>query len=101
MSARPGLLASLCLALSASPASAATPNLAETIERFDHLRVGDAVAVTNLRLGEEHFECILRSGSAAPVKAGEEVVGLFLEGDGTMDYLSVEPIEAPVVAFVA
>ncbi|HEY2796298.1 MAG TPA: M1 family aminopeptidase [Thermoanaerobaculia bacterium] len=76
-----------------------TTGLAATLERFDHLQVGDATAVADRTLSSAHFQCTLKSGRAAPVRAGDEVVGLFFEGDGTMEYVSVDPVEAPVVAF--
>jgi hypothetical protein len=75
------------------------PGLAEIVERFEHLRVGDAVAVSGLSLSAGHFDCTLKSGRAAPVRAGEEIVGLFFEGEGSMQYVSVDPVEAPVVLF--
>jgi hypothetical protein len=83
----------------------ATPSegdgLAATLERFDHLTVGDAVSVSNLHLTAGHIDCTLKSGRAAPVRAGDEVVGAFFEGEGAMEYLSVDPIEAPVVVYNA
>jgi hypothetical protein len=63
--------------------------------------VGDAVSVSNLRLTAGHIECMLKSGRAAPVRSGDEVVGFYFEGEGAMDYLSVDPIEAPVILFNA
>ncbi len=87
------------LVLRSLAAGAEGPALPEIVERFDHLRVGEAVAVSGLRLSAGHFECTLKSGRAAPVRAGEEVVGLFFEGEGTMEYVSVDPVEAPVVLF--
>ena len=97
---RRGILAALGLSFSSALFSAQSPGLAEIIERFDHLSVGDAVAVNNLRLTAGHIDCSL-SGRAAPVLAGDEVVGIFFEGTGTMDYLSVDPVEAPSVMFNA
>src|ERR1700730_15313935 len=83
----------------------ATPSegdgLAAILERFDHLSVGDAVSVSNLHLTAGHIDCTLKSGRAAPVRAGDEVVGAFFEGEGAMEYLSVDPIEAPVVVYNA
>ncbi|HEY4228862.1 MAG TPA: hypothetical protein VGO79_01755, partial [Thermoanaerobaculia bacterium] len=73
--------------------------LAATLERFDHLQVGDAIGIADRTLASGHFQCTLKSGRAAPVRAGDEVVGLFFEGDGTMEYVSADPIEAPVVVF--
>ncbi len=102
MDVLPGILAATAF-LSASnlAPSAPTAGLPETIERFDHLGVGDAVVVSDLRLEAGHVQCALRSGRAAPVRAGDEVVGLFFEGDGTVEYLAVDPIEAPLVMFNA
>ena len=93
------LAAAVCLA--ARGLRAAGPGFSTTVERFDHLTVGDAVSVSNLHLTAGHMDCTLRSGRAAPVRAGDEVVGVFFEGDGAMDYLSVDPIEAPVVLYNA
>ena len=99
-SLRRGILAALGLSLSGALFAAPSPGLAEIIERFDHLTVGDAVSVNNLHLTAGHLDCVL-AGRAAPVRAGEEVVGIFFEGTGTMDYLSVDPVEAPSVMFNA
>jgi hypothetical protein len=95
-----GLLAAALLAVAAELAAATVPSLPETIERFDHLTVGEAVAVKGLHLTAGRIDCAL-SGRAAPVMAGEETVGIFFEGDGAMDYLSADPIEAPSVIFNA
>lgn len=97
----PGLLAAVALASSRTLAAAEPSTLTETIERFDRLAVGEAVSVSGLRLAAGHISCLLKSGRAAPVRAGEDVVGLFFEGDGAMEYLSADPIEAPVVVFDA
>jgi len=93
------LAAAVCLAPGAL--QAAGPGLSETLERFDHLTVGDAVSVSKLHLTAGHMDCTLLSGRAAPVRAGDEIVGVFFEGDGAMDYLSADPIEAPVVLYNA
>jgi hypothetical protein len=80
-------------------ARGAAEGLSGVIDRFDHIRVGDAVAVRDRTLSAGRFTCALRSGRAAPVRAGDEVVGLFFEGDGTMEYVSADPVEAPLVLF--
>jgi hypothetical protein len=77
----------------------AAESLSATIDRFDHLRLGDAVAVRDRTLSAGRFTCALRSGRAAPVRAGDEVVGLFFEGEGTMVYVSSDPVEGPLVLF--
>ena len=51
--------------------------------------------VSNLRLESGHLVCTLASGSIAYVKAGDEVVGIFFQGNGTMEYVTEDPIEAP------
>jgi hypothetical protein len=89
------------LILQAGLARGGNGGLRETIDRFDHLRVGGAVVVKGLRLSAGHMECVLESGRAAPVLAGDEIVGLFFEGRGAMVYVSVDPVEAPVVVFDA
>ena len=82
--------------LAAGPA--ALPGL---LERFDLLTVGEAVTVSTLRLAGPHASCDLGAGRAAPVRAGDETVGIFFEGSGAFDYVSADPIEAPVVVFDA
>lgn len=42
---------------------------------------------------------VLASGSAAPMLAGDEVVGIYFRGKGTLEYVSVDPIEFPIVSF--
>lgn len=76
-------------------------SLPAVVEQFDHLTLGNAMLVGPVTLSAGHMECRLQSGVAAPVLAGDEVVGIFFEGTGTMEYLSVDPIEAPVVVFNA
>jgi hypothetical protein len=100
MRVRPLLVATMCLA--AAPLAAAAGGLASTVEQFEHLSVGaESVAVANLRVKSDHLDCLLVSGRAAPVRAGEDVVGFFFEGTVNLEYISAEPIEAPVVTFVA
>jgi hypothetical protein len=57
--------------------------------------------VSGLRLKGPHAEWELRSGRAAPVRAGDEILGIFFEGKGNIEYLSVDPVEAPSVVFNA
>ena len=89
----------LCVLGPASAARAAGPSLPEVIDRFDHLAVGDAVTVSAQTLSAGRFTCVLKAGRAAPVRAGDEVVGLFFEGEGAMEYLSADPVEGPLVLF--
>ncbi|HEY1433919.1 MAG TPA: M1 family aminopeptidase [Thermoanaerobaculia bacterium] len=89
----------LCAVGPAGAARAGDSALPAVIERFDRLRVGDAITVKAQTLSAGRFACALEAGRAAPVRAGDEVVGLFFEGEGAMEYLSTDPVEAPLVLF--
>jgi hypothetical protein len=95
------LLAASALA-AAQAVSAAAPerNLAETIERFETLLVEETSSpVSDLRLTSGHLTLTCKSGSAARVKAGDAVVGIFFQGTGALEYRSEDPIEFPTVLF--
>ncbi|HKO56589.1 MAG TPA: M1 family aminopeptidase [Thermoanaerobaculia bacterium] len=87
-------LAILCLAI---PALAA-PRFGALIEAYENLQVGPASPVSNLQYTVGHMKLTL-SGSAAPVMAGQETAGIFFKGNGSFQYTSVDPIEAPVMKF--
>ncbi len=97
-----GLLAAGILGVSSSAAaSGPTPGLREVVDRFEKLQISDQAArVANLRLASGHLVCTLASGSMASVKAGDEVVGIFFQGTGTMEYVTEDPIEAPLVTYM-
>lgn len=95
-----GLLSALCFPAAVLPAATASTDLAAQVEQFEAIRVGvSSIPVKDLRLQSGHLNVMLRSGSATPVRAGEEVVGLFFCGSGSLEYQSVDPIEFPVMAF--
>ncbi len=89
--------------LAALPAGAAAPsehNLAETIERFENLRVeASSAPVADLRLVSGHLSLLCKSGKASLVRAGDEAVGVFFQGNGSLEYQSVDPIEFPLTSF--
>ncbi len=58
-----------------------------------------SVRIEGLRLGIGHLTLTLKTGSAAPVAAGGEVVGLYFRGEGSLEYASSDPIEFPVMAY--
>ncbi len=92
--------AAACLAASLLAASPGEANLAGEVERFDALRVDPgSVPVKDLRLTSGHLFLLLKSGNVTPVRAGNELVGLFFQGSGSLEYQSVDPIEFPVMAF--
>ena len=95
------LLAALALASAGRVFAEDRESLRALVERFDHLAVGKAMLVGPLTLSSGHIECKLQSGNAAPVLAGDDVVGIYFEGQGSMEYLSVDPVEAPSVMFNA
>lgn len=98
-----GLLAAGILAGSvALGAGGAAPGLVELVNGFDNPKLADESApVSNLKLVSGRLQCTLAAGRASYVKVGDEVVGLFFDGSGTMEYVSADPIEAPVVTYVA
>src|ERR1700687_4527407 len=78
-------------------AAAPGPNLGETIERWEHLHVETPYKVSNLRLTSGNLTVTLSTGPASVVRAGDESVGLFLSGVGSLEYRSVDPIEFPLL----
>jgi hypothetical protein len=54
------LLAGLGLSLHVAALAAQSPGLGEPVERWDHLRVGDAVSVSNLLLTAGHFQFLTK-----------------------------------------
>lgn len=97
-----GLLLLGTLAASPAPAAEIAPDhLVPIVERFEKLQVApESSFVPKLRLTAGRFECVL-SGNVAYVKAGDETVGIFFQGNGTLEYVSEDPIEFPVASFVA
>jgi hypothetical protein len=95
-----GLGLAACLMLASVASGDSVPSLSEMVSRFEDLRVGAASApVADLPLSSGHMSLLLRSGRASAVRAGADVVGLFFEGSGALEYRSVDPVEFPVLAF--
>ncbi len=89
-----------CGAAAGAAAELSEHNLSETIERFESLRLDSSSApVSDLRLTSGHLVLLCKSGNASLVRAGDETVGIFFEGTGSLEYRSVDPIEFPVVVF--
>jgi hypothetical protein len=65
--------------------------------QYDTPRVGPSVAARNLTFESGHLKINLVDGSAAPVMAGSETLGVFFKGSGNFEYLSVDPAEAAVM----
>ncbi len=102
VSTRGFALCALLAVRGASMAPAATLDLVETVEGFEKPQIAaESAPVANLKLVSGRFACVLTTGRAAFVKVGGEVVGIYFSGSGTMEYVTAEPIEMPVVAYVA
>ncbi len=91
----------LSVLTSVAPGGSADADLAETIDRFETLRLSGSgsVPVRNLPLTSGHLTLLLKSGNAALVRAGNEIVGLFFEGQGDLEYRSADPIEFPAMTY--
>jgi hypothetical protein len=97
-----GLLLLGALAARSAVAQAPADGLVSAVERYEKLQVaGEAARADNLRLASGHLACLLSSGSIAYVKAGDEIVGVFFQGNGSVEYVTENPIEFPVATFVA
>ena len=81
----------LCL-----PAFAAESAASLTL-RYDALSVGPSSAMRGQTFESGHLKITLTDGNAAPVMAGDEVVGLFFKGTGSYVYRSVDSAEAAVL----
>jgi len=97
----------VCVLVMAQFEAAASPARAENsfpqlVKAWSELACqGPGRPIKDLKLSAGHLTLQLTSGSALPVMAGSEVVGLFFRGDGALEYASVDPIEFPVLAYNA
>jgi len=91
-------IAVIVLLISVS-AFAAEPSVAALVEAFDHPTLGPAGAVSNLSLKLSDRMSVTLNGNAAPIMAGQDVIGLFFTGKGTYTYRSADPLEATNVRF--
>ena len=87
----------IVLSLALVCAVARGASLPAFIENADHLRLGDAKSVDNAGFAIGHLKMKFTSGSAAPVFAGSEQVGIFFSGKGALEYETTETAEFPVV----
>ena len=90
----PFLLVALVLSVSSLGAAESLKNV---VAAYDGMTLGASAPVTNVKLSSGHMTFTLGSGSATPVIAGDEIIGLFFTGQGTYEYLSKDPVEAAVV----
>ena len=71
--------------------------LAQWLESFNNPVPEPGVQVENLSFSSSNLKLELTSGTAAKVMAGEEWIGIFFKGQGTLSYLSKDPTEAAVL----
>jgi len=86
------LLAVLCLSL---PTFAAT-RFGALSEAYEHPKAGASATVSNVDYTFGHLKLSLASGSAAPVTAGSETIGVFFSGNWTFSYTTDDPVEIPL-----
>jgi hypothetical protein len=77
---------------------AAADDAASLHRAYDSPTLGAAKQVENVAFTNGHLKVTLGSGSAAPVKAGEETIGIFFKGKGQLEYTSDDPAEAAVLS---
>lgn len=82
------------------PATAFAEDLAGLIETYENPALGPSSKVENLSIGIANMTVEL-TGSAAPVKVGKDVVGLFFSGSGKYTYQTSDPMEAGITMFEA
>jgi hypothetical protein len=88
------LAVSLCFS-----AAAFANDAAVLFGKYSKLSIGSSSPVSNLTLISGRLKLTLARGNAAPVKAGDETVGLFFKGDGTYEYKLDDAVELPVAKF--
>ena len=88
----------LLILVVALPARAET--FRELLQRWDGITVdASSRAADGLTLKSGRLTLRLAQGRAAVVRAGTESVGLFLSGKGTIEYLSDDTVEHPIVRY--
>ena len=91
-------LTALLGVLLVSSIAAADETAPQLVTRYENLALGGpAVAVSNMTISSGSMKLTLNSGSAAPVKAGDEVIGIFFKGDGAFDYSANDAVELPIM----
>ena len=91
----------ILLALAISLPALAAPTVTGLVEKYRALRLGDPKQVSNFDYSVGHARFAIASGVAAPVMAGEEQVGIYIQGAGTFIYETVDKDEHPVVRYNA
>jgi hypothetical protein len=98
---RPALLAGGCLAsfLALAFPVRTEPTFADLVKGWNALDLKESRPVKELRLSVGHATLTVKTGSAAYVVAGGEKVGVFVRGEGALEYLSADTVEFPVLKY--
>jgi hypothetical protein len=94
------LVAAILLSLFSVSALAAS-NVADLVSRYRSATLGEAKQVSNLEYAVGHAKLTVVSGIAAPVMAGEEQVGVFIQGTGSFRYETTNADEFAAVRYNA
>lgn len=84
-------LFAVCLPLSAADT---VPGL---VEAYDNPTLGKSSPVSGATFTSGNLKVTFSSGSAAPVMAGPDQIGVFFKGSGSLEYRSPDPSEAAVL----
>ena len=97
----PGLRAGVVFAstLSLALPTRAQPTFESLVKDWSALHVIEARPVRDLTLSIGHATLTVKSGNAAWVVAGGEKVGVFVRGEGSLEYVSADPVEFPVLKY--
>src|SRR5664280_2423577 len=75
------------------------PTFEGIMNDWSALGLRESRPVRALKLSIGHATLTVESGSAAYVVAGGENVGVFVRGEGALEYVSVDPVEFPVLKY--
>ena len=92
----------LCAGIVIPVAGAEPPTIAAYVETLENLTLGPSAQVSGAAItASPNMTFRLASGSAAPLMAGNENVGLFFSGQGSFEYRTSDATEAESVKFQA
>ena len=90
-------LLAVCLSVPAFAAATVT----DLLQKHKALTLGEAKAATGFKVSVGHLTVTLDNGTVTPVMAGDQQVGLFLNGGGSFTYETVNKDELTVVRYNA
>jgi len=90
------LHAAIALSLAAGARAA---DLAELAAAYANPTLGPATQIKATSIHISNLTIELASGTAAPVLAGGEPIGIFFRGKGTYTYRATDPLEASIVPY--